>query len=148
MEGALITRVLVDTSVYIALLRDRAFALDFRPWYEVGLARTYMSSVVVQELLAGAWTARERRQASELYEPFERVRRVVTPTHELWKDAGTLIALMSRHVPRLGSRVRGGLLSDLLVALTARSIGATVVTRNRRDFELINDFRPFRLHVV
>lgn len=148
MEGALITRVVVDTSVYVAVLRDPSFAREFRPRYERELSRTYASSVVVQELLAGAWTVRERRQAAELYGPFERVRRLVTPSHGVWKDAGALIAVMGRRVPGLRSKLRSGLLNDILIALGARTIGARVVTRNRSDFELIRQFRPFRLEVV
>jgi predicted nucleic acid-binding protein len=38
--------------------------------------------------------------------------------------------------------------NDVLIALTARSIGATVVTRNERDFALVRSLRRFELEVV
>ncbi len=148
MGGALITRVIVDTSVYIAILRDVVFARVFRPRYERELSRTYMSSVVAGELLAGAWTAGERRQAAELYGPFERVRRIVTPTHQTWKDAGEVAAVLARRRPDLRAKLRRGLQNDILIALGARAIGARVVTRNRGDFEVIRAVRPFHVEIV
>ena len=89
-------RVVVDTSVYIDVLRDRAFAATFRPLYERGIPRTHLSSVVVQELLAGARTAAHRRLAQALVEPFERARRVVTPTHPIWRDTGDVLSALWR----------------------------------------------------
>jgi len=38
--------------------------------------------------------------------------------------------------------------NDVLIALSARSIGATVVTQNERDYRAIQALRPFRLVVV
>lgn len=148
MEASLIARVIIDTSVYIGVLRDRSFAHAFRPRYERDLARTYVSSVVVQELLVGAVTPQQRRQAMELYGPFERVRRLVTPTHTVWKEAGALLSVMTRKTPSLRSRLRAGLVNDVLIALSARTIGARVITRDRNDFELIRTFRPFQLEIV
>jgi len=40
------------------------------------------------------------------------------------------------------------LLNDILIALSARRIGATVVTHNARDFRLIQRYRPFSLRAV
>ena len=36
---------------------------------------------------------------------------------------------------------------DVLIALTARSHGARLITSNRADFELIRKYRDFRLEV-
>jgi predicted nucleic acid-binding protein len=36
---------------------------------------------------------------------------------------------------------------DVLIALTARSLGARLITTNRADFELIHHFRKIRLEV-
>jgi predicted nucleic acid-binding protein len=36
---------------------------------------------------------------------------------------------------------------DVLIALTARSNGARVITSNRADFELIREYRAFKLEV-
>jgi predicted nucleic acid-binding protein len=36
---------------------------------------------------------------------------------------------------------------DLLIALTARAHGALLITSNRTDFELIREYRDFKLEV-
>ena len=140
--------LLFDTSVYITLLRDENFAREFRPRYLRGLPFTYCSSVVIEELLAGARTLRHRRQAAALYEPFERVRRIITPSRRIWKETGTVVATIAEQSPHLRDKLSRGFLNDLLIALSGRSIGATVVTRNEEDFRLIRQFRKFSLEVI
>ena len=140
--------LLFDTSVYIPILRDENFAREFRPRYLRGLPLTYCSSVVIEELLAGVRAIRYRRQASALFEPFERVRRIITPSHRIWKEAGTVVATIANQAPQLRDKLSRGFLNDILIALSGRSIGATVVTRNEEDFRLIQRFRKFSLEVL
>ena len=109
---------------------------------------THCSSVAVHELLAGARTPRQRRQAALLYEPFERVRRIVTPSHLVWKEAAAVVATVFEQAPQWRSKIAHGLLNDILIALSGRTIGATVVTRNGEDFRLIQQYRLFTLEVV
>jgi predicted nucleic acid-binding protein len=146
--GEVTARLLFDTSVYLAVLRDETFARNFRPRYLRDIPRTHFSSVVVQELLAGARTPRHRRQAASLYEPFERARRIVTPSHLVWKETGTLVAALAEKAPQFRSKISRGFLNDILIALSGRSVGATVVTRNGEDFRLIQQFRTFALEVT
>jgi predicted nucleic acid-binding protein len=40
------------------------------------------------------------------------------------------------------------LVNDVLIALSARSIGANVLTSNARDFAAIRAVRPFKFTVV
>ena len=40
------------------------------------------------------------------------------------------------------------LVNDCLLALSARSLGATVYTRNRDDFKLLQSLRSFSLVVI
>ncbi|HEY7496837.1 MAG TPA: type II toxin-antitoxin system VapC family toxin [Candidatus Tectomicrobia bacterium] len=142
------TRRLFDTSVYIAVLRDTTFAATFRPRYVRDIPLTHCSSVVIHELLAGARTPRHQRQAALLYEPFERARRIVTPTHLVWKEAAAIVATLLERTPQFRSKLARGLLNDILIALSGRSIGATVVTRNGEDFRLIQQHRTFALEVI
>lgn len=142
------SHLLFDTNVYIAVLRDAAFATVFRPRYLRDLPLTFFSSVVAQELLAVARTPRHERQAKALYEPFERVRQIVTPTHNVWKEAGHLVAAIFESTPQFRSKLNQGLLNDILIALSARSIGASVVTGNVEDFRLIQRFRAFNLEAI
>ena len=76
-----------------------------------------------------------------------RVGRVIVPSFEDWSDAGTLIARMTRKQPGLKAKTQQ-LLNDILIALCARRIGATVATFNRDDFKLIRRYRQFALEVL
>ena len=140
--------LLFDTSVYIPILRDENFAREFRPRYLCGFPLTYCSAVVMEELLAGVRTIRHRRQAAALYEPFERVRRIITPSQRIWKETGTIAATIADQAPQLRDKLSRGFLNDILIALSGRSIGATVVTRNEEDFRLIRQFRKFSLDAI
>ena len=142
------TPLLFDTSIYVSILRNAAFAAEFRPRYLRDIPLTYFSSVVVQELLAGAHTSRQRRQVAALYEPFERVRRIITPSHLVWKEVGRVIAVVLEKTPQLRRKLASGLLNDILIALSARSMGARVVTGNSQDFRLIQQFRVFALEII
>jgi predicted nucleic acid-binding protein len=132
----------------VSILRNAAFAAKFRPRYLRDIPFTYFSSVVVQELLAGAHTPRQRRQVAALYEPFERVQRIVTPSHLVWKEVGRVIAVVLEKTPQFHSKLASGLLNDILIALSGRSLGARIVTGNGQDFRLIQQFRVFALEVL
>ena len=125
-----------------------AFAAEVRPRYLRDLPLTYFSSVVMQELLAGARTPRQRRQVAALYAPFERVRRIITPSHLTWKEVGSVVAVVLEKTPQFRSKPAAGLLNDVLIALSGRSIGARVVTGNGQDFRLIQQFRDFALEII
>ena len=141
-------RFLFDSSVYITILRDESFARAFRPRYIRDIPRTHFSSVAIQELIAGARTFRHRRQAAVLYEPFERAGRIVTPSHSIWKEAGTLVMTLAEKAPQWRDKLSRGLLNDILIALSGRSLGATVVTQNGEDFRFIRQFKTFALEII
>jgi predicted nucleic acid-binding protein len=75
--------------------------------------------------------------------PFERVRRIVNPTYQNWKDAGLIVVKIALRQPSLKSK-KIALVNDTLIALSCRDIGATVVTQNIEDFKLIRRFVNFR----
>lgn len=138
-------KFLYDTSVYVDILRSKSFAATLRHDYERRVPFTYFSSVVVQELLTGTTDPRQRWIVEGLYGPFERAGRIVTPTHKVWKEAGLLLRKMLEKVTDRRALIRAGLVNDVLIALSAKGIGAAVVTRNRVDFALIQRFAPVRV---
>lgn len=71
----------------------------------------------------------------------------MTPSHKQWKDAGDVLTKLPDLHPNLRSKLPA-LVNDCLLALSARSIGATLYTRNRDDFVLIQSLRSFSLVVV
>jgi len=138
-------KVIYDTNVYIEVLRSKQFAAAFRSRYEANLPLTFFSSVVAQELLAGATDNLRLAAVEGLYRPFERTRRIVTPIHTAWKDAGRVLGLMRRQRKDLKDHLTGSFVNDLLIAASAKSVGAKVVTMNVDDFTLIRNYLRFAL---
>lgn len=138
---------LIDSDVYVDFLQSGRFHTDVARLYAEHTPGIYFSSVVIEELLAGATSPDERKNVELLYAPFERARRVVAPSHANWRDTGNLLARIFRELPSYRSKLPH-LVADCLIALSARTLGATVYTRNRADFELIQRFRHFALVVL
>jgi hypothetical protein len=77
----------------------------------------------------------------------ERAGRVIAPSFQDWKEAGKLIARITRKEPALKSKTQQ-ILNDIPVSLCARRIGADLYTFNRNDFELIRRHKPFSLKLL
>lgn len=138
--------LLFDTSVYVSAIRGGVLSPVSRRLQEA-LPRTYLASVVSAELKAGAITEKARRAVHHVTQWAYRVGRIVTPGPGAWDRAGDILGEIRRKEPPLRSKVPL-LWNDLLIALSARQIGATVETENLEDFELLRryvqfDLRPF-----
>lgn len=133
------SRVIVfDTSVFIDHLRTNKFREHFL--HLNGLVRN--SSVVLSELLRGATKAEEIEFVSAL----ARNHPVYTPTEKNWLESGEILTRVNKDKGFSAAKLRD-LHFDVLIALTARSNGATVVTSNRSDYELIRAYRDFNLEI-
>lgn len=133
-----------DTSVYIAAIHGGLVSPAYGTLQE-NLPRTYLASVVSAELRAGATTEAARRAVQQFTRWAHRVGRVVTPGASAWERAGDLLGEIRGREPHLRSKVHT-LWNDVLIVLSARQIGAAVVTRNARDFDLIRRYLRFELH--
>jgi predicted nucleic acid-binding protein len=71
---------------------------------------------------------------------------VLTPTRENWLESGEILAKIRAAQGFQPHKLRD-LHFDVLIALTARSYGARLITTNRKDFELINRYRQVKLEV-
>jgi predicted nucleic acid-binding protein len=130
--------VIFDTSVLVDNLRSGRHGQRIAS--VTGLIRT--SAVVLAELWRGATTRSERR----IVEALERTHPVLTPTLDNWIEAGRLLGKIRAAHGLSPHRLRA-LHCDVLIALTARSHGARLITSNRRDFELIHRYRKFELEI-
>jgi predicted nucleic acid-binding protein len=139
--------VLLDTNVYLFALQSEEGADFFEQRFLPLVFRTYLSSVVVEELYAGALDRAAIRLVESQVGALERVGRVVAPIHQDWKDAGRLVAQITRKEPDRKSKVQQ-MLNDILLALSARRIGADLFTFNREDFQLIRRHLPFSLQIL
>lgn len=138
---------IVDTDLYIDLIQTGGVLPVLRELYEWHTSGIFFSSVVIQELLAGARVPSAKKRVETLYRPFERVGRIVTPGHSEWKDAGSILSELLRGRPDLRTKLPA-LLNDCLLALSVRTLGATLYTRNRADFVLIQSIRAFSLIII
>lgn len=136
-------RVVIDTNVYIDWINRGRYEEVLFPRETV----KYLSAVVLMELRAGAFTERDRRLLRRLETAFERAGRILTPSLRVFSEAGD--ALRRLRVDRgYGTGASNSIANDVLVALSARSIGAAVVTQNERDYRAIQAVRPFLLVIA
>ncbi len=91
------------------------------------------SAVVLSELRRGARTREAQRLVEALY---GLARTQWEPTAAEWWEAGRLIRKIG-DAQRWERSKRRDFQNDALIALTARRHGATIVTADRSDFELL-----------
>jgi predicted nucleic acid-binding protein len=135
--------VLFDTNVYVAALREGVRGAAFARIRE-SAPRTFLASVVSAELRAGAVDQTGRSVVLELTDRFDRLGRIVTPEAKSWSLAGDVLGDIRRREPGMRDKI-ARLWNDALIALSARQIGASVVTGNVGDFELLRRFVRFDL---
>ena len=136
MPSRTVELAVIDTSVYIENFRSGRFTqrIADSPFLFRGI------SVVIHELLRGAKQTEEREFALDLAANL----RLYTPTEQMWLDSGDIVARIAAGKGYEKRKIQE-LSSDVLIALTARSVGATVITLNTEDFEDIRRYRRFRL---
>ena len=136
-------RLILDTNLYIDWFNTGAHApLLFQP-----NAVKIMSTVVMMELLAGAHAVRDRTRLRDLFRTFRKLGRLLVSSAEVHEEAsGVLRQLQAVHGYRL--RHAHSLTNDVLIALSARAVGGTIITQNQRDFLTIQSIRPFKLSLV
>jgi predicted nucleic acid-binding protein len=128
----------IDTNVYVAADRDVDWAKQLERFSTAHLPFIHLHSVVAHEMLAGAIDLRREKLVEEsLVLPFERRRRILVPSFAAWKAAGRILSqLVQRKLMSPGGFKRS-FLNDCVLAASCREVGATLVTLNREDFELI-----------
>lgn len=135
-------KVIVDTSVYIPFINDGVAHPLLNP--AMGNPILYMSAVVMEELYAGALDKETIKLLDKLHSTFESVGRLVVPDAANWRLAGMTVAKMGRKYG-FDRTLLSSITKDILIAVSARQIGAYVVTGNTRDFLRIREFVEFKL---
>jgi predicted nucleic acid-binding protein len=139
--------ILLDTNVYLFAMKSDKGAEFFEHRFLPLVFQTHLSSIVVEELYAGALDSKAIDLVESYVGALERAGRVLAPPFQDWKDAGRLIARATRKETSRKSKIQQ-ILNDVLLALCARRIGADLFTFNREDFQLIERYRPFSLKVL
>jgi len=105
-----------------------------------GLIRS--SAVVLAELWRGAVTPADR----EFLRALGKNHPLLTPTEGNWLESGQILARLRAERGYTSDKLRD-LHFDVLIALTARSHGARLISSNRADFEAIRRYCKFQLEV-
>lgn len=131
---------LVDTNIFIDRFLNPELYKDI--FLSEGLV--YLSAVVYMELRAGAHAKEAVRAVTELFGHFTRTGRLVVPSAGDYERAGTLIAKLQSEK---GYTIRksASITNDCLIACSAKSLGATVYTQNKKDFEAIRQILPLKV---
>ncbi len=128
--------VIFDSSIIIDDLRTPRHRERLQS--VIGVIRN--SSVVLAELWRGASKPSDRAFLRSL----ARNHPILTATQKNWLESGEILASIRADQGFQPHKLRD-LHFDVLIALTARSHGARLITTNRTDFELINNYREFKL---
>jgi predicted nucleic acid-binding protein len=130
--------IILDTSVVVDNLRTGRHRRRIETLN--GVIRN--SAVVMAELWRGVVKPAER----EFLRALGRNHPTLTPTQKNWLESGEILRKIRADLGITPDKLRD-LHFDVLIALTARSHGARLITSNRTDFEMINKYRQFQLEV-
>jgi predicted nucleic acid-binding protein len=136
-------RLVIDTNIYV-------------DWFNAGLHEDilfqrdtvkHLSALVLMELRAGAFSKSDRRLVERVEGAFAKAGRILVPSRTVFEEAGDVLRRLQAE---RGFRIKGhhSVVADVLIAMSARSIGATVVTENGRHYRAIQSVRPFHLIIV
>jgi len=132
-------KIIFDSDVLIEHFRHR----ELYPLCAQAVSRSqvYLSSIVAMELRAGCRAPAEVRVLEQFLRPFEVAGRVVSPDHRICLRAGAVLALLGSRCG-LAPEKRRAMSHDAMIAASAGSIGAAIITNNRSDFALISRCLP------
>lgn len=130
--------VVFDSSVLVDQFRTNCYAERI----DALAGSVCYSAVVLSELWRGARSAEEKG----VLDSFAQRGPVLTPAEEDWIESGQILAEIRKRRGFEPAKMRD-LHFDVLIALTARTHGARLISSNRADFELIREYRDFRLEV-
>jgi len=140
-------KYLLDTNVYLEAVRSEDKRNQFRQTFFPLLPATFLSAVVAYELYVNSQNSPTRSLVREFIVPMERNGRVVTPTFADWLEASAVVEAIKEKERGWRSKLPV-LLNDILIALCARRIGATLLTYNKDDFRLIRRHKDFSLRIL
>ena len=130
-------KAVLDTSFLIDHFRKDAVYEAF-----LNLNRFYhitFSSVVLMELLSGAFDPKEKKLIEQIKNNFT----VISVTERQWYVTGNVMSKLRKDKKVDPLRIKS-LLADILIAISARDIGAVLITRNEKDFKLIKEVLDFK----
>ena len=132
-------KLIIDTNVFVSYLRSGLH----ENWIEGRVEETsrFLSSVVLFELRVGALDNRRLRVINRLIRSFPKDR-IVSPTEGVYRKAADVFRGLFGQNSAAWPQDRLGPVNDILIAVTAFRMGATVITENEKDFSRIASHLP------
>ncbi|HEX3375830.1 MAG TPA: type II toxin-antitoxin system VapC family toxin [Candidatus Acidoferrales bacterium] len=132
---------LFDSSVYINAFRGNHESLAALQTRQHSTNPVWLSSVVLEELFAGAGP-KGLKVVEQLQRDFEKARRILVPALTDWAETGKVLRRLAIKYgyEQIG---RARLTNDALIATSAGRVGVTVITANARDFARLSEFAAF-----
>lgn len=131
---------LIDTNIFI----DRFQNPEQHKEVFLSEGVVYLSAVVFMELRAGAHTKQAVKAVYDLHSHFKRLERLVIPSAADYERAGDILARLQT-AKGYTIKKSASITNDCLIAASARSIGATLYSQNKRDFEAIRELMDFKV---
>ena len=134
-------RAVPDTSFLIEHFRKGSVQnifLNLNNFYHITF-----SSVVLMELLSGAYDNKEQKLIEQIKNNFT----VITVTEKQWYTSGKVMLKLRKDKKIDPLRIKS-LLADILIAVSVRDIGAVLITKNEKDFKLIREVLDFKYMAV
>lgn len=129
----------LDTNVLIRAYRDAEANAALQRFHAAFAPFEYLSVVVAQELRAGIRRPGDRARLERgLLAIFERSGRVITPSRRAWHQSGDVLAELAVQEGLEPERVSKAFGNDVLLGLSCREAGVTLVTDNTADFARIS----------
>jgi predicted nucleic acid-binding protein len=129
---------LIDSNVYIHAFRDSAFGEALRRFHQSRLPHLVLSVVVAHELLVGAANnKREKALRRGLLDPFRTRQRIHVPTRQTWEMASNIDRRLRKRIGLQSKLKTRSFANDILIAASAREMGAIILTENSADFGMI-----------
>ena len=131
----------IDTNLYIDAFRNPDATEQLKQFLTKYLPATYLSSIVMMELRTGAQTKRSSEALElALFSPFEKRRRVFTPSPSAFKEAGRILACMAQDHQLDPGLLKSSIVNDALLAVSCREQGVVLITHD-------TDFPRIRQHL-
>ncbi len=97
-------------------------------------------------VLAELWRGATKPAEQEFLRTLSRNHPILTPTEKNWLESGQILRKINADHGFTAEKLRS-LHFDVLIALTARSYGARLITSDRADFEIIKNYRKLELEI-
>lgn len=124
-------KVVIDTCIYIDIFNQDKHSGQINWFRNI----SHLAYPVLHELLMGAKTKFEVNALLDFGNSFSEVNRIIIPTEStLFQIGQTCQKLRSKG--KLDP-VNPKHYNDITIALLARQVGATVLTKNKKDFKII-----------